>query len=110
MKKFFLKKTWIKLQIGITIFSKIEKFLFGNKYQEWLDFKKVGFSISKEKVIHTLGTLEDHVSEIHRGVAHKINSEQDIQKIKDKLIEIESLYLTEKLQKQIENIKKHREF
>ena len=91
-------------------FSKIEKFLFGNKYQEWLDFRKVGFSISKEKVIHTLGSLEDHVSEIHRGVAHKINSEQDIQKIKDKLIEIESLYLTEKLQKQIENIKKHREF
>ena len=91
-------------------FSNIEKFLFGSHYQEWLNFKDIGFSISRERVFYTLSSLENLVDEICRDVAHKINSENNVNKIKNRLIDIESLYLTEKLQKQIENIKKHRKF
>ncbi|ALZ98137.1 hypothetical protein APT61_19805 [Leclercia adecarboxylata] len=89
-------------------YQQIETFIFGNKYNEWKEFKIVANEIISEFVYHSHISLNNYLLKIKTEVENKYQNQEDINELRKIAINAEYNSITQELHKQMERITRFR--
>jgi len=90
-------------------YDTIERYLFSDCLDEWIHFNSLSIQISKERAFHAHKTLDAMIEDIKCAIKTKYNQIDDIQYLREAVVESEVAGATENLQKQKERIIKFRD-
>jgi hypothetical protein len=91
-----------------TYFESVVKCLFGDKEEDFFEFIKLFAEISSEKVANTMARIDVELHESHKVIEKEIQAINDVDKLKQQLIEALVENRNGQLKKNLINIKKFR--